>query len=988
MCSGNQLRISTEALVYGLTIASICKKSVRVKTTRLQNIMSQKNRIGKSYSLALLAALTLLPFYAHAAAVKQITTAGQLQQAINDATEGDVLELAAGTYAAPSGSFTIYNSKGFTLRAAAGANVVLDGGGTTDLVRLANVTAGTGHPVTFERLTFSNASNTANNTFGGAMTLDKTEAVFRNCTFNNNQSNPATTGGGAHWINASVVYFQSCTWTNNSSKNYGGAVSMLNSRVYFRDCNFSGNRSDVPGHKANATGGAIHVDSCTLRIANTRFENNRAGFIGGAIYTIGHWNDTSSAPVVDLVVSDSLFTGNHAEPDPSVPISSTAPPLGGAVAVEDQTTAKFYNTRFFSNSGRQGGAISNYRAITEFEGCVFKGNQAIGTGNSQGIGGTLLILSSDNNDSTTNNGTVNRRTAQLTMTDCLVLGSGAASPGGREGGGIFAAGDFSPLAMASAPDPNRAHVTLTRVAFVDLAVAGSSGTPGTGGAIKGDFANITVDSCIFQKCAATSHGGALQFGRGCDVTVTNSTIAGNSAGELGGGIAMFGGALQVSASNFVDNSAAAKGGAITTSPDSGPTYGGDMTGVILNCVLSNNTGPFTIYDGDIGGSVNNRLQYSTNRIFPGDNTAFFGDFYGPLTVAQLNAVTAKVPVANTAPGSAPTVGGVLMTPRTVLQVGSPGESLPIPSSLTWASSGGAASLDGVGVANNGISNSAVDGTHTLTVASNVFPTIPAPPSAAVNISTRLPVGTGEDVLIGGFIIQGPTPKRVIIRAIGPSSPVAGALQDPTLQLVEAATGRTIATNNNWRITELGAAIPVNQVVDVQATSIPPTNDAESAIVATLDPGAYTAIIRGANNATGIALIEVYDLDPVYTTKLANISSRGFINSGDNVMIGGFILLGGTGPTKVVVRGIGPSSGVPGALADPTLEVRDGNGGIIASNDDWTEKQAEIQGTGLQPGNNKESAVLLTGLARGNYTAIVKGKNGGTGVGLVEFYVYQ
>jgi hypothetical protein len=122
--------------------------------------------------------------------------------------------------------------------------------------------------------------------------------------------------------------------------------------------------------------------------------------------------------------------------------------------------------------------------------------------------------------------------------------------------------------------------------------------------------------------------------------------------------------------------------------------------------------------------------------------------------------------------------------------------------------------------------------------------------------------------------------------------------------------------------------------------------------------------------------------------LANISSRGFINSGDNVMIGGFILLGGTGPTKVVVRGIGPSSGVPGALADPTLEVRDGNGGVIAVNDDWTEKQGEIQGTGLQPGNNKESAVLLTGLARGNYTAIVKGKNGGTGVGLVEFYVYQ
>src|SRR5205823_5555498 len=152
------------------------------------------------------------------------------------------------------------------------------------------------------------------------------------------------------------------------------------------------------------------------------------------------------------------------------------------------------------------------------------------------------------------NGTVNRRSAQLTMTDCLVQGSGSTAPSGREGGGISAAGDFSPLAVASTPDPNRAHVTLTRVAFVDLAVAGSSGTPGTGGAIKGDFANVIADSCIFERCAATSHGGALQFGRGCAVTLTNSIIAANSAGELGGGIAMFGGALQVSGSSFVDNS--------------------------------------------------------------------------------------------------------------------------------------------------------------------------------------------------------------------------------------------------------------------------------------------------------------------------------------------------------------------------------------------------------------------------------------------------
>jgi hypothetical protein len=936
----------------------------------------------KFHILLLASLLSFTATRASTEVVVPVSSADGLQQAINSATNGTVIELAAGTYAAPAGGFTMYSpTAGFTIRAAAGGVVTLNGGGGTDIFRYTN----SQKPITFQGINFLNGVS-KDNYIGGAMTLDHVEAIFNSCTFQNNAANGSITGGGGLWINAAKVLFQSCDFTGNTSPNYGAAFSALDSQVFINSSRFSSNRANLANHAANSAGGAIIANGSLLRIANCRFDNNQAGFVGGAIYAYGPWKDPVATPVTNLIVSNSTFSGNQAVQGPGG--AGQSPAIGGAVFAEDQTTAQFFNCRFTNNSARQGGALASYRAILEVLGCVFKDNQATGSGSGEGVGGTIISLSSDNKDGSTKNGTVNRRSAELTMTDSLVQGSGSAAPGGREGGGIFAAGDFSPLALADAREPNRAHVTLTRVAFVDLAVAGSSGIPGTGGAVKGDFANITVDNCIFERCAATSHGGALQFGRGCDVTVTNSTIAGNSAGELGGGIAMFGGALQVSGSNFVDNRAAAKGGAITTSPDSGQTYGGDMTGTILNCVLSNNSGPFTIYDGDIGGSVNNRLQYSTNRIFPGDNTAFFGDFYGPLTVAQFNAVAAKVPVANTVPGSAPIVGGVLMVPRTVLQTGSPGESLPIPSSLVWASSGGAASLDGVGGPNNGISNSTVDGTHTLTVASNVYPTIPAPPGAAVNISTRLPVGTGQDVLIGGFIIQGSTPKRVIIRAIGPSSPVAGALQDPTLELVEAATGRTIATNNNWRITELGAAIPINQAVDIQATTIPPTNDAESAIVATLDPGAYTAIVRGANNATGIALIEVYDLDPVYTTRLANISSRGFINSGDNVMIGGFILLGGTGPTKVVVRGIGPSSGVTGALADPTLEVRDGNGDVIASNDDWTEKQAEIQGTGLQPGNNKESAVLLTGLARGNYTAIVKGKNGGTGVGLVEFYVYQ
>jgi hypothetical protein len=205
------------------------------------------------------------------------------------------------------------------------------------------------------------------------------------------------------------------------------------------------------------------------------------------------------------------------------------------------------------------------------------------------------------------------------------------------------------------------------------------------------------------------------------------------------------------------------------------------------------------------------------------------------------------------------------------------------------------------------------------------------------------------------------------------------LQDPFLELHDG-TGAAIATNDNWRSTQL---------VDIYASSLAPLNDAESAIVATLNPGAYTAVVRGSNNTTGIAVVEAYDLDADRSSRLANIATRGSIQTGDNVMIGGFIMGGGAGPTKVLVRGIGPSLGAFGItnpLVDPMLELHDSNGALIDSNDDWRTNQALIQPTGLQPTNDAESALLLSNPAPGAYTVILRGKNNGTGVGVVEAYV--
>jgi len=259
----------------------------------------------------------------------------------------------------------------------------------------------------------------------------------------------------------------------------------------------------------------------------------------------------------------------------------------------------------------------------------------------------------------------------------------------------------------------------------------------------------------------------------------------------------------------------------------------------------------------------------------------------------------------------------------------------------------------------------------------------------LNISTRLRVLTGDNVLIGGFIITGTAPKKVILRAIGPSlsdamPPVPGALADPVLELHEP--DGTVITNDNWKDSQ------EQEIID---TTIPPTNDLESAIVETLDPGAYTAIVSGKNGGTGVGLVEAYDLDQAAASQLANISTRGFVESADNVMIGGFIVGGpsDSGEATVLLRALGPSLGnavppVAGALQDPFLELHDSNGAIITSNNDWKDtQQAEIEATGIPPTDDRESAILAT-LLPGAYTAIVSGKDGTTGVGLVEVYNLQ
>jgi hypothetical protein len=245
------------------------------------------------------------------------------------------------------------------------------------------------------------------------------------------------------------------------------------------------------------------------------------------------------------------------------------------------------------------------------------------------------------------------------------------------------------------------------------------------------------------------------------------------------------------------------------------------------------------------------------------------------------------------------------------------------------------------------------------------------------------VRTGDNVGIGGFIIQGAAPKHVLLRAIGPSiTGLPGVLADPVLEL-HGPAGFTTVINNNWQDNPAQAAL-------IQASGLAPTNSLEAAIDATLNPGAYTGVVKGNGNTTGIGLVEVYDLSQLVLSKLGNISTRALVGTGNDIVIAGFILGNNSGLTQLVIRGIGPSLsafGVANALANPALELRDNNGALLISNNDWQDdsvQAAQLTAAGLAPTNPLESGIAIA-LSPGQYTALLMGQGNTTGVGVVEVY---
>jgi hypothetical protein len=267
------------------------------------------------------------------------------------------------------------------------------------------------------------------------------------------------------------------------------------------------------------------------------------------------------------------------------------------------------------------------------------------------------------------------------------------------------------------------------------------------------------------------------------------------------------------------------------------------------------------------------------------------------------------------------------------------------------------------------------------------------PGLVGNVSTRLPVGLDGNVLIEGFIVQGPagSVKKIMVRAIGPSLipfGITDALANPTLEIHDSSNA-IVATNDDWKTTQLGGLITSDQTAAIIASQVAPTDDLESAIIADLASGDYTAVVRGLGNTTGTGVVDAFDLSASSPARLANIATRGLIQPGDKLMIVGFIIQ--NGPVKAVIRAIGPSLiafGIANALPDTTLQLRDQNGDIVLENDDWqTTQKQELEDTGLQPTNDLEAAVVTT-LQPGQYTAQVRGKGDASGIGVVQVYFLQ
>jgi CSLREA domain-containing protein len=880
----------------------------------------------------------------------------------------------------------------------------------------------------FGTLTLSNCTlvNNTSSAFGGGIYYDNGGVTLRNCTLANNSS---ATGGGIYSVgngnnNVANVNVSCSTFSENSAPNGGGI---------YNDGTNGGNAFVVLSNSilfsSNSTPGANLINNGLGTTISSQGYNLSSDNGGGFLTATGDQinTDPKLGPLQDNggpTATMALLAGSPAQDKGKNfgigtdqrglqrPTDITIPNASGGDgsdigAVEMTGVPPFIVT---TTADHNDGACN----ATD---CTLR--EAIIAANANGGADTIIF-----GNGVTGIVTLQSALGTLTVTDSVtIIGPGADSLS-VSGNSLlrpfrFAGGTstISGLTIKGGNPPNNAGNTIggglvnqatltindcfftTNTVHAASGVSGSNGLDGLGGAIH-NSGTLALNRCTFSGNQAiggdggantglghsggtggVGQGGAVYNATGAGLSMTNCTFSGNSAAggaggsnpDFAGGTGAIGsgggvanaGSMSVYSTTLSGNQALGGNGGTGSSNinkgSPGLGHGGGLatiggSSLIINTIAAGNT-------SNRGGGPDADGTFNSG----GYNLIGIGDGSSGFTATADQVGSAGSPL-NPQLGPLQDNGGPTNT--MALLPNSPALDRGAGFGLPTDQRGLKRTVD----LSNGGEPPPGDGTDI-----GAFEMQATTPTTLANVSTRLRVETGDNVLFGGFIVTGTQPKKVIVRALGPSVQAPGILANPTLELYQGNT--LLETNDNW------VDSPNKQAI--LDSTIPPPNNLESAIVRTLPANAtsYTAIVRGVNNSTGIGVIEVYDLDGSVDSKLANISTRGLVQTGDNVLIAGTIVVG-QASQKVLICALGPSIPVPGNLADPTLELRDASGTLLEANDNWVDspnKQAIID-TGAAPPNNLESAIIHTLPANGAlYTAIVRGANNGTGVAVVEVF---
>jgi hypothetical protein len=808
-----------------------------------------------------------------------------------------------------------------TITGAGALNTIVDGNATDRVFRINN-----GAVVNISRLTVRNGNSGNNN--GGGIFVDIGTLNLTNSTVRGSAGNY---GGGIFYNESTLGTLTNVTVTRNTASGAGGGIANAgNPQMTVNSCSVYDNTAGTDGggiwstypltvndcfvtgnHATGSGGGLVHGGGGpSIVINNSTFNANSAAGDGGGIAV--------KLSAGNVTLNNSTLSANGAQ--------------GNGGGIYNAGTAALFFTTVAGNiadadstGGGGGGAISNASGTVQIWNSLLAENYTNAVANDSS--NVTPVNSQDYNYIQSGNSNLSGPTAHnvyggdilldllqsnggFTTTRALLVGSPAL--------------DHIPAALCrdssgTAPIPDQRHV------------ARPAGSNGDMGAFEGSIQPIYNRSLVRNGDAENGAGSPT----GAKVGVPNWTV---TAGQF----------------TAVPYNAA--GGYPNTTTDVVPSYHAYNFFAGGNTPLS--TATQTIDVSPIASKIDSGNQtYNLGASFGGYTTDADA---ATLTFTFLNSSAAQL-------GSQVILGPYAPSDRgNVTGFKFHGVNGNVPAGTR------SVKVDISMSRSNGTTNDAyLDGVAFILT----------PPAALGNISTRAFVQTGDNVMIGGFIVTGSGAKRVLVRAIGPSLSGAGIvnpLQNPTLELHDG-TGALIAFNDNWGDSP--------NAVDIANSGLAPSNSLESAIFASLNPGVYTGIVQGLSNGTGIGLIEAYDMDRTTLSKLGNISTRALVQTGDNVMIGGLIVRS-PGSEDVVVRVIGPSlssAGIPNPLADPVLELHDENGALIAFNDNWKDtQQTQIQATGLAPSNNAEPAIVRT-LTPALYTAVVVGKNNTSGVALVEVY---